>query len=72
MGGDTDDLLEQAEEALKETSLSAYYDEVARPGLELAARDLARRVLTDPQLQRILDTIAALGSRNWFSARQRG
>lgn len=60
LGGDTDDLLEQAEEALKETSLSAHYDEVAMPGLELAARDLARGVLTDPQLQRILETIAAL------------
>jgi predicted PurR-regulated permease PerM len=60
LGGDTDDLLEQAEEALKETSLSAYYDEVAMPGLELAARDLARGVLTDPQLQRIFETVAAL------------
>jgi predicted PurR-regulated permease PerM len=60
LGGDTDDLLEQAEEALKETSLSAYYDEIAMPGLELAARDFARGVLTDPQLQRILETIAAL------------
>ena len=60
LGGDTDDLQEQAEEALKETGLSAYYDEVAMPGLELAARDLARGVLTDLQLQRIVETIAAL------------
>src|SRR6185437_967085 len=60
LGGDTDDLQEQAEEALKENGLSAYYDEVAMPGLELAARDLARGVLTDPQLQRIVETIAAL------------
>ena len=30
------------------------------PGLELAARDLARGVLTDLQLQRIVETIAAL------------
>jgi hypothetical protein len=60
LGGDTDDLQEQAEEALKETGLSAYYDEVAMPGLELAARDLARGVLTDLQLQHIVETIAAL------------
>ncbi len=30
------------------------------PGLELAARDLARGVLTDQQLQRIVETVAAL------------
>jgi predicted PurR-regulated permease PerM len=60
LGGETDDLQEQAEEALKKTGLSAYYDEVAMPGLELAARDLARGVLTDLQLQRIVETIAAL------------
>jgi predicted PurR-regulated permease PerM len=60
LGGDTDDLQEQAEEALKKASLSAYYDEVAMPGLELAARDLARGVLTDQQLQRIVETVAAL------------
>jgi predicted PurR-regulated permease PerM len=60
LGGDTDDLQEQAEEALKETGLSAYYDEVAMPGIELAARDLARGVLTDLQLQHIVETIAAL------------
>jgi hypothetical protein len=60
LGGDTDDLQEQAEEALKEIGLSAYYDEVAMPGLELAARDLARGVLTEVQQQRIVETISAL------------
>ncbi len=60
--GDTDDLQEQAEEALKESTLSSYYDEVAMPGLELAARDLARGVLTDRQLQRILETVAVLAA----------
>src|SRR6185437_3133204 len=60
LGGETDDLQEQAEEALKKSGLSAYYDEVAMPGLELAARDLTRGVLTDLQLQRIVETIAAL------------
>jgi hypothetical protein len=59
--GNTDELQEQAEDALKETTtLASYYDEVAMPGLELAARDLARGVLTDAQLQRIQDTLTAL------------
>jgi predicted PurR-regulated permease PerM len=34
---DEDDLQEQAEEMLKEISLASYYDDVAMPGLELAA-----------------------------------
>jgi predicted PurR-regulated permease PerM len=58
--GDTDDLQEQAEDTLKESTLSSYYNEIAMPGLEMAARDLARGVLTDAQLQRIQDTLAAL------------
>ena len=51
---------EQAEELLKEISLASYYDEVAMPGLELAARDLARGVLTRAQMERIKDTVIAL------------
>jgi hypothetical protein len=46
LAGDLDEVQEQAEELLKESSLAAYYDEVAIPGLELAARDLARGVLS--------------------------
>jgi hypothetical protein len=42
LSGDTDDLQEQAEEALKESTLSSYDDEVAMPGLEMAARVIAR------------------------------
>jgi hypothetical protein len=43
-----DEVQEHPEELLKEMSLSSYYDEVALKGLELAARDLARGVLTRP------------------------
>jgi hypothetical protein len=51
---------EHAEELLKEMSLSSYYDEVALKGLELAARDLARGVLTHPQVERIKDAVMTL------------
>jgi hypothetical protein len=37
-----------ASEALKESTLSSYYDEVAMPGLEMAAHKLDRR--KDPAL----------------------
>ena len=60
LAGDVDDVQEQAEELLKEMSLASYYDEVAMPGLELAARDLARGVLTRAQMERIKDTVIAL------------
>ena len=51
---------EHAEELLKEMSLSSYYDEVALKGLELAVRDLARGVLTRPQVERIKDAVTTL------------
>ena len=60
LAGDLDEVQEQAEELLKEISLASYYDEVAMPGLELAARDLARGVLTRSQMERIKDTVIAL------------
>jgi hypothetical protein len=41
-------------------SLSSYYDEVALKGLELAARDLARGVLTRPQVERIKEAVTTL------------
>ena len=41
-------------------SLSSYYDEVALKGLELAARDLARGVLTRPQVERIEKAVTTL------------
>ena len=45
---------------LKEMSLSSYYDEVALKGLELAARDLARGVLTRPQVECIKEAVMTL------------
>ncbi len=60
LAGDVDEVQEQAEDSLKEISLASYYDEVAMPGLELAARDLARGVLTRAQMERIKDTVIAL------------
>ena len=60
LAGDVDEVQEQAEELLKDMSLASYYDEVAMPGLELAARDLARGVLTRAQMERIKDTVIAL------------
>jgi predicted PurR-regulated permease PerM len=60
LAGDPDEVQEHAEELLKEMSLSSYYDEVALKGLELAARDLARGVLTRPQVDRIKDAVTTL------------
>jgi hypothetical protein len=60
LAGDVDEVQEHAEELLKELSLVSYYDEVAMPGLELAARDVARGVLTRAQMESIKETVTAL------------
>jgi predicted PurR-regulated permease PerM len=60
LAGDVDDLQEDAEELLAERSLASYYDEVAMPGMELAARDAARGVLTRIQMEGIKDAVIAL------------
>jgi predicted PurR-regulated permease PerM len=57
LAGDTDEALDQAEAMLKEKPVDAYYDEVAAPGLQLAANDSLRGVLTDEQLRRVLDAV---------------
>ncbi len=57
---DEDDLQEQAEEMLREISLTAYYDDVAIPGLELAAGDLARGVLARSQVESIASSVISL------------
>jgi predicted PurR-regulated permease PerM len=54
LAGDPDEALEYAEVFLKDHSLSAYYDEVALKGLQLAANDASRGVLTPEQLARII------------------
>ncbi|REG49949.1 putative PurR-regulated permease PerM [Paraburkholderia sp. BL6669N2] len=53
LAGDPDEAIEQAELLLRERSLSAYYDEVAIKGLQLAANDVMRGSVTATQLARI-------------------
>jgi predicted PurR-regulated permease PerM len=60
LSGDADEALEQAEVLLKERSLSSYYDEVALKGLQLAANDAIRGVLTPPQIELIRGTVRQL------------
>jgi hypothetical protein len=60
LSGDADEALGHAELLLKERSLSSYYDEVALKGLQLAANDATRGVLTKPQLETIRGAIRHL------------
>ena len=53
LAGDPDEARDQAEVLLRDRPLSSYYDEVALKGLQLAANDAARGVLTEAQLERI-------------------
>ncbi len=53
LSGDAEETLRQAETLLKDCSLTSYYDEVAIPGLKLAANDAIRGVLTEAQLSRL-------------------
>jgi predicted PurR-regulated permease PerM len=53
LAGDPDEARGQAEVLLRDRPLSSYYDEVALKGLQLAANDAARGVLTEAQLERI-------------------
>lgn len=60
LAGDPDEALESAELLLKERSLTSYYDEVVLQGLQLAANDANRGVLTRRQLEQVKDVVAAL------------
>ncbi|MGO4388999.1 AI-2E family transporter [Microvirga sp. 2YAF29] len=60
LAGDPDEALESAELLLKERSLTSYYDEVALRGLQLAANDATRGVLTHRQLDQVRDVITSL------------
>jgi len=60
LAGDPDELQDEAERTLKERSLSTYYDEVALKGLQLAANDSQRGVLSRGKLDRAKTTIKAL------------
>ncbi|MCB8819627.1 AI-2E family transporter [Microvirga rosea] len=60
LAGDPDEALESAEVLLRERSLTSYYDEVALKGLQLAANDASRGVLTTHQLEQVKDVIGSL------------
>ena len=66
LAGDAEEAQTHAEQLLQRRSLSAYYDSVALPGLQLAVRDRQRGVLTDEQLARVrsamLDIVQELDS----------
>ena len=60
LANDPDETLQQAELLLKERPLTAYYDEVAIKGLQLAANDAARGVLGPDKLDRIKANVHSL------------
>ena len=62
LAGDPDEALDYAEQLLKERSLTSYYDDVVLAGLQLAANDASRGVLSGGQLERLKNAIQALVS----------
>jgi len=60
LAGDADEIVVYAETLLKERSLSSYYDEVVLKGLQLAAADAVRGVLTPFQVERINETVVEI------------
>ena len=58
LSDDADEALDQAELYLRDHPLSEYYDEVALRGLQMAANDLVRGVLTPAQLSNIQDAVS--------------
>jgi predicted PurR-regulated permease PerM len=57
---DPDEVQEQAEQLLQNRSLSAYYDGVARRGLQLAAADILRGAFSAAQVARLRADLATL------------
>lgn len=60
LAGDPDEAHSQAEQFLRDEALCAYYDDVALPGLRMAAADVVRGVLTAVQMARIQSSILSL------------
>ncbi len=60
LAGDADEAQDHAETLLRECSLTAYYDEVALKGMQLAANDARRGTLGHDQLDRVKLTITSL------------
>jgi hypothetical protein len=62
LASDPTEAAEQAEEFLKQQSLSAYYDEIALKGLQLAQADATRGVLDEVRQAKICDAVRELVS----------
>ncbi|MCJ2012535.1 AI-2E family transporter [Methylobacterium sp. J-076] len=60
LAGDSEEVLGHAELILQHCSLSSYYEDVVLKGLELAARDAARGVLTPTQKSAMRSTLSEL------------
>ncbi|UFN51315.1 AI-2E family transporter [Roseomonas sp. OT10] len=60
LAGDEDGLIEQADERLRNTTLAAYYDEVALAGLALAQADAARDALKEDRLELVRERVDEL------------
>lgn len=62
LANDPDEAQDQAEVLLKNRSLSSYYDDVALKGLQLAANDLERGVLSEAQITQVKEAIKQLST----------
>lgn len=60
LAGDPYEVAEQAERYLKDHPLSAYFDEVALPGLALADHDAREGRLEEARLEKIRDNVLAV------------
>ena len=53
LAGELDEMVEQAETCVEETSLTQYYDDVLLPALRLAAADIRRDALSSTQAEQL-------------------
>ncbi len=60
LADDADEVLEQAETILKDMPLALYFDQVALPGMQLAATDVEAGILTSEQQEIVKTTIYEL------------
>jgi predicted PurR-regulated permease PerM len=60
LAGDGDEALDQAEQILRDRSLSSYYDEVVLPALRLAAVDFDRDLLPPEHVEKVVATVQDL------------
>lgn len=60
LAGDADEAQDHAEQLLKDQSLASYYDDVALKGMQLAARDAERGVLSPTRLEKLKETVKDL------------